>query len=91
MQTQTTLQHPKRFDVRSVEGFEGPTLWIEHVPVNFEHPQDVEALHASLDAWLKDFYMQEAHRQAEADIDDEASRDGDRNHELTMAFGGPVL
>lgn len=92
MQIQVTIQHPKLFDIRDIPGFDGPTLWADGITINFESKRDVQRLRRVVDDYCDAILEAEIHRQAAAEVDDDsASRNGDRNHELTMALGGPVV
>jgi hypothetical protein len=89
----TWLYKPKHFKVDDM-GDVSPTLTFNHgvTTVCFDTWQDLEALRNVLTDAIDAHIQAEANRQAAADIDDDsASRNGDRNHELTMAFGGVVV
>lgn len=89
----TWLYKPKHFKVDDM-GDTSPTLIFNRgvTTVCFADWHDLETLRDTLTDALDSHNQAEANRQAQADIDDDsASRNGDRNHELTMAMGGPVL
>ena len=69
---------------------DGPKLIIDSFALHLSWEQFEQAKNEMNRAWYA-FQEEEQHRQAEADIDDEASRDGDRNHELVEAMGGAVV
>jgi len=91
MQIQVTLQSPKLFDIRDIPGFDGPSLYVDGATINFALREDARRLQQLLNAYFAEHTEVIDPERDMAFESDHAAMNGDRNHELTMAFGGPVV